>query len=65
MSEGPNRESWDGVSIALAINPNSSWANAVKGALLLHSGQPAQAREALLTALRLDPHGPISVMPLT
>jgi adenylate cyclase len=65
MSEGPNRESWDGVSIALAINPNSSWANAVKGALLLHSGQPAQTREALLTALRLDPHGPISVMPLT
>jgi adenylate cyclase len=65
MSGGPNRESWDGVSIALAINPHSSWANAVKGALLLHSGQPSQAREALLIALRLDPHGPISVISLT
>ena len=53
------------MSIALAINPNSSWAHAVKGALLLHSGQPSQARDALSTALRLDPHGPISVMPLT
>jgi adenylate cyclase len=65
MKAGPSQESWDGVSIALAINPNSSWAHAVKGALLLHSGRPSQARDALSTALRLDPHGPISVMPLT
>jgi adenylate cyclase len=65
ISGGPNQESWDGVSLALAINPNSSWANAVKGALLLFSCQPNQARDALSTALRLDPRGPISVLPLT
>ena len=55
ISSGPNQESWDAVSQALAINPNSSWANAVKGALLLFSCQPTQARDALSTALRLDP----------
>jgi adenylate cyclase len=65
ISSGPNQESWDAVSQALAINPNSSWANAVKGALLLFSRQPTQARDALSTALRLDPRGPISVLPLT
>ena len=65
ISSGPNQESWDAVSQALAINPNSSWANAVKGALLLFSCQPTQARDALSTALRLDPRGPISVLPLT
>ncbi len=52
ISDGPSQESWDGVSLALALNPNSSWANAVKGALLLFSCQPSQARNALSTALR-------------
>ncbi|MGC1412217.1 MAG: winged helix-turn-helix domain-containing protein [Acetobacteraceae bacterium] len=65
ISDGPSQESWDGVSLALALNPNSSWANAVKGALLLFSCQPSQARNALSTALRLDPRGPISVLPVT
>ena len=55
----------DGVSLALSINPSSSWANSVKGAILCFSGKPHQARDALLTALRLNPHGPISVIPLT
>jgi len=62
---GATQEVWEGVSLALAINPNSTWANAVKGAYLLFTGQPSQAREALVTALRLDPRGPISVLPLT
>jgi adenylate cyclase len=63
--DGPSHESLDGVSLALSINPSSSWANSVQGAILLFSGQPYQARNALLTALRLNPRGPISVIPLT
>jgi adenylate cyclase len=64
--EDPTRqESWDSVSLALAINPNSSWAHAAKGALTLFTDQPSQARDMLSNALRLDPRGPISVLPLS
>jgi Flp pilus assembly protein TadD len=47
--------------LALEINPNSSWGNYAKGQSLLFSGHPAEAREPLLMALRLDPRGPITV----
>ena len=64
--EDPTRqESWDSVLLALAINPNSSWAHAAKGALTLFTDRPYQAREMLSNALRLDPRGPISVLPLS
>ena len=53
-----DEEARPGVELALSINPNSSLANAAKGAMLLYSGQRSQAREALSTALRLDPYGP-------
>jgi adenylate cyclase len=62
---GISQECSDGVLRALAINPNSTWAHAVHGALLLFSGRFQVARTALGAALRLDPSGPISVLPLT
>ncbi|MGA7404807.1 MAG: tetratricopeptide repeat protein [Pseudolabrys sp.] len=50
---------------ALAINPNSTWAHAAHGAVLLFSGRFQEARTAFGAALRLDPSGPISVLPLS
>jgi adenylate cyclase len=63
--QGTSRAVWEVISLAVAINSNSSLANGVKGAFLLFNGQPSEAREALLTALRLDPRGPTSAVPLT
>jgi tetratricopeptide (TPR) repeat protein len=65
VAEGPCPESWDRVSLALSINPSSVWANQAKGAHLLFSGRPAEARHMLSTALRLDPHGPTQGISLT
>ena len=64
-THGVSQESFDGVLRALAINPNSTWAHAAHGATLLFSGRFQEARTAFGAALRLDPSGPISVMPLT
>lgn len=64
-ARGGSRDSFDGVLRALAINPNSTWAHAAHGAQLLFSGHYREARTAFSAALRLDPHGPISVIPLT
>jgi adenylate cyclase len=63
MVGGIRGESWGGISIAMAINPNSSWVHSVKGALLVYSGQHAQGRAAALTALRLSPRDPINLVP--
>ena len=60
-----HEEAQPGVELALSINPTSSLANAAKGAILLYSGQRPQAREALSTALRLDPNGPLSAVSLS
>ena len=43
------------VSIALAGNPNSPWANLVNGLALAANGNLHEGRDALLTALRLNP----------
>src|SRR5262249_48709158 len=64
-THGASPESLDGVLRALAINPNSTWAHAAHGAMLLFSGRFQEARTAFGAALRLDPSGPISAMPLT
>ena len=61
---GSHEEARPGVELALSINPNSSVANAAKGAMLLYSGQRSQAREALSAALRFDPYGPVSAVAL-
>jgi adenylate cyclase len=46
------------VSLGLASNPNSFWANATKGTALVFSGHPAEGRELVLRAQRLSPHDP-------
>jgi Flp pilus assembly protein TadD len=51
---------WQHALAALAINPNSAWAHFAKGDILLFDGHPAEARDALTTALRLDPRGPFA-----
>jgi adenylate cyclase len=56
--EGSHEASWEDVSLALEINPNSFYANATKGMLLVFSGHPKESRDVLLTALRLNPHDP-------
>ena len=53
---GRGEEAWQRISIALASNPNSHSANGVKGLFLVFNGQPAEGREALLMAFRLNPH---------
>jgi adenylate cyclase len=63
-AEGINDEVRDGVSLAVALNPNSTWANAAIGAVRLFSGQRSQAREALLTSLRLNPRDPLNAIVL-
>ena len=51
------------VSLALLINPNSVWAYCAKGAALLFSGRPSEARVAMLAALRLSPRDPLNALP--
>jgi adenylate cyclase len=52
---GNREEGYERIARAIRANPNSSRANGVKGAFLLFDGHPLEAREALLTALRLNP----------
>jgi adenylate cyclase len=60
---GNLEESLERVSLVLKINPNSVWAYGLKGAALLYSGRPPEARAAALTALRLSPRDPLNVLP--
>jgi adenylate cyclase len=52
-------------SLALTMNPNSAWANSVRGTALIFHEQPSSGREVLLTALRLSPRDPRNALPLT
>ncbi len=47
-------------NIAIALNSNDPWGYVSKGFSLMVSGHPAEARELLINALRLDPRGPIA-----
>jgi adenylate cyclase len=58
---GNNDERLERSLLALRVNPNSVWAHAIRGTGLLDSGRPSEGRAALLAALRLDPHDPLSV----
>lgn len=50
------------VSVALAIDPNSAWANRVRGTLLVFDGRPSERRDDLLTAVRLNPRHPAGIL---
>jgi adenylate cyclase len=55
------RNCWEHITLALSIDPNSAWANNVKGGVLVLSGAPTPGRASLLTAMRLDPRSPYNV----
>ena len=55
---GHRDEAYKRVSLALALNTNSYWANAIQGALLLFDRRLTEGRSFLLKALRLNPRDP-------
>ena len=57
-TSGDFKEAWVRAELALANNPNSPLANGIRGALLVHDGQPLEGRCAVLAALRLSPRDP-------
>ena len=57
-TNGDFDEAWRRAELAIASNPNSSWANGIKAALLIFGGQPNEGRNAALGTLRLSPHDP-------
>ena len=60
MVSGNMYEAHDQVQLARANSPNSPTALAMEGHVLLHTGRPVQARQAMAACLRLDPRGPLS-----
>ena len=64
-SDDGHDEALDAVSLALSINPNSVRAHAVKGTILVFTGQCSQGRHELLTALRLSPRDPFNATMLS
>jgi adenylate cyclase len=60
MGAGDLEEAQEQVQLARICNPNSPTAIAVESHLLIHTGQPAQARQGQREFLRLDPRGPLS-----
>ena len=57
-TSGDFEQAWERATVALANNPNSPSANGIKGALLLNTGHPLEARDAVLATLRLSPRDP-------
>ena len=57
-TSGDFAEAWKRAFLALAHNPNSPWANGIKGALLIFGGQPKEGRDVVLATLQLSPHDP-------
>ena len=53
---GEHSSGLDHADWALSINPNCVFAHGARGWLLLYSGRPAEGRNMILMAARLDPH---------
>jgi adenylate cyclase len=58
---GSGEEARDQVLMARASNPNSPLAILLEAHILIHTGEPALARQGLAAFLRVDPRGPHSV----
>lgn len=56
--QGDRGSALEEAEIAIALNPNDPQGHLSRGRVLILSGRPAEAREPLATALRLDPRGP-------
>ena len=65
LEAGNHDEGSKRVSVALSINPNSAFANYVKGGELVLAGHPSEGRAYILAALQLDPRSPHSMSFLT
>jgi hypothetical protein len=59
---GNAEEARDQVLLARGSNPNSPLAILIEAHILVHTGQPVQARQGLAAFLRVDPRGPYSGM---
>jgi adenylate cyclase len=57
-TSGRREEAWECALLALAISPHLDRAVSLKGGILIFNGQAAEGRNALLTALRLNPRDP-------
>ena len=55
---GRREEAWERMSLAYASGVNSPWVNGTRGVMLIWSGRPAEGRDSLLIALRLNPRDP-------
>ena len=62
--QGDRGPALEEAEIAIFLNANDPQGYASKGHVLIFSGRPAEAREPLATALRLDPRGPIAAVVL-
>jgi adenylate cyclase len=62
---GRSGEAWQRLQLALASNPNSHFGRGVKGLFLTFNARPAEGREELLVALRLNPLDPRNATYLT
>jgi adenylate cyclase len=62
MVTGNLDEAHDQAQLARTSSPNSPTALAIEGLVLLHTGQPALARQAMAACLRLDPRGSLSAV---
>ena len=60
LASGNFDEARDQVALARASNPNSPLAILIEAQVLLHTGEPVQARQGLTACLRVDPRGPDS-----
>ena len=55
---GQGKHALEGLSRIVARNPSSTWANGIKGLILVSLGHRSDGRTALLTAMRLNPRDP-------
>ena len=55
---GNRRGAWERVLLAVTTNANSPLAHGIKGTFLVWSNRPAEGRDEMLTALRLNPRDP-------
>jgi adenylate cyclase len=58
MIAGNPAEAHERLRLAKASNPNSPCVLSCEGFILLFTGQPMEARQAIMASLRVDPRGP-------
>jgi TolB-like protein/Flp pilus assembly protein TadD len=62
--QGKGGSALEEAETAINLSPNDPQGYLIKGHVLMLSGRPAEARDPLNIALRLDPHGPVAAVVL-